>query len=48
LAEAARTEKAGVLCGVCGGLRSTSGSWGRAYEAVCDSLCLCLSLCVCA
>jgi hypothetical protein len=48
LAEAARDEKAGVLCGVWGLLWSSSGRWGRAYAAVCDSFCFCLSLCACA
>ncbi len=46
LAEAARADKAGVLCGVYGGLRLLSGSWGRAYLVVCERLCL--SLCACA
>jgi hypothetical protein len=48
LAEAARAGKAGVLCGVGGVLWSSSGRWGRAYAAVCDSFCFCLSLCACA
>ncbi len=47
LAEAARAEMAGVLCGVCWGVRSPSGSLGRAYVAVCDSLTVFVPLFVC-